>query len=141
MKNLSLFIALIVVCFFSCGEEERFEIISTEAFAYSLESSWELNASVNVIGFHQEEDENGRFSARLSYSFHLVTPESDTLFEADYGYIDRQEDEELIDIQIESQLEIDSSYIPGLYKIIYEITDDYNQQTISADADFELTAE
>ena len=140
MKKL-LLVSFLFIFISACSEEKKFEVTNTEAFAYSLDSGWELNASVNVAGFEQKKGEDDEYSAKLSYSFHLITPESDTLYEADYGFIDKQESEELMDIQIESQLELDSTSVVGLYKIIFEITDDFTGKTISADAEFELTAD
>ena len=141
MKTLFLFLLFSLIFMVACSEEEKqLEITNTEAFAYSLDEGWELNSSVNVSGFQQNEEE-GQYSAKLSYSFHLVTPESDTLYEADYGYIDKHEKEKMMDIQIDSQMEIDSSFSTGEYQIVFEITDDYSMKTISAVNKFELTAE
>lgn len=141
MKNYFTLLLLLFVLFTSCSEEEKkLEIMSSEAFAFSLPVGWELNASVNITGFEQQE-ENDQFTAKLSYSFHLITPQSDTLYEADYGYIDKHEDESIMDIQIDSQMEIDSSFGTGKYFIIFEITDDYSLKTISAVNNFELTEE
>lgn len=141
MKRLFISLALIIAVIVSCSEEEKkFEITSSEAFAYSLEDGWELNSTLNVTGFQQNE-EDGEYTAKLSYSLHLVTPESDTIYEADYGYVDKHEKEEIMDIQIDSQIGIDSSYSIGSYEVIFEITDDYSMKTISAVNKFELTTD
>lgn len=141
MKSKIVFILATILMVIACSEEKKFEIASTEAFAFTLDNGWELNALANIDGFTQNENEEGEFSAKLSYYMHLVTPENDTLYEADYGYIDKHETEEIMGIEIESFMEIDSSFIAGSYKIIFEVTDDYTQKHIIAEKVFELTKE
>jgi len=141
MKSTIAVILATIILTIACSEEESFRISSTEAYAFSLEHGWELNANANVDGFKQNEDENGEFSAKLSYFLHLVTPNNDTLFEADYGYIDKHESEEMMGIQIESFMEIDSSFSTGSYKIIFDVTDDYTQKNVTAEKIFDLTKE
>lgn len=141
MKSTIAVILATIILTIACSEEETFHVASTEAYAFSLDHGWELNANANVEGFKQNEGENGEFTAKLSYFMHLVTPNNDTLFEADYGYIDKHESEEIMGIQIESFLEIDSSFSTGSYKIIFDVTDDYTQQNITAERIFDLTKE
>ncbi|MCK7518922.1 MAG: hypothetical protein MZV64_14960 [Ignavibacteriales bacterium] len=51
---------------------------SAEAFAYDLGESWEVNSTTRVKGFFQKE-ENGTFTALLSYDIDLVTAAGDTI--------------------------------------------------------------
>ena len=92
-------------------KKKKLEVLSSEAFAYSLESGLGTERFRKYYKFSTEGRRGTKhIPSKLSYSFHLVTPGNDTLYEADYGYIDKHEEEELTDIQIESQMELDSSF-------------------------------
>ena len=119
-KILTLFFASVL--FFSCSEEPPLELFSAEAFAYEIDNGWELNASLNVKGFRQIEEEDIYYT-NLKYIVDFVTPEKDTLKEFDFGTIIKQEKEELLDVTIEVQAEIDSNYSPGKYLLIYTVFD------------------
>jgi hypothetical protein len=53
---------LIVICFItvtSCEPEKlNLELFSPDAFAFTMEEGWELNATVNVKGFKQISEED-----------------------------------------------------------------------------------
>ena len=87
--------------------------------------------------YPQPESEEGIYSAKLSYTVDLVTPE-DTLEDIDYGLVDESREEEIMDISIDIQFEMDSSYVLGDYKIIFHVTDDYNQKELSMEKEFKL---
>ena len=53
------------------------------------------------------------FNVKLSYSVDLVTPESDSLISIYNDIIEEINDEELIDIPLEAQIEIDSTFSEG----------------------------
>jgi len=137
MKNL-LFV--IVISFFACSEkpEPILELSNPEAFSFDLGDSWEVNGSVNVIGFVQEEKDD-EFHAELIYSVDLITPESDTLVAIYNDKVDERSNEEIMDIILESQIEIDNSFGEGDYKIIYNITDKLSNKVKSITIDFNLT--
>jgi len=137
MKKLSLII--IVFVFVACSEEEqKLEVYNAEAFAFQLDSEWELNASAQVKGFSQVE-ENEEFSAKLSYYANLVSPSGDLLEEIDYGMIDRTSKEELIDTQLEMQVVLDSSFAKGEYTLQIFVIDDLSEQQDSTEVKFDLS--
>lgn len=127
-----------IIFLFSCSDEQKLELFSPEAFAYSLDSGWELNASVQAKGFLQNEN-NDKFSAKLSYEIFLVTPQKDTLKHIDSGSIVEENDEEILDLNIEIQTELDSTYLPGKYVIIYNIKDNNSGMRSRISREFELT--
>lgn len=136
-KRLSLLIFALFL--FSCAEEKPLELFSPEAFAFTLDSGWELNASVNVKGFRQIEDDNNIYHAGLSYYINFVTPENDTLKRFDFGSIVEESEEEFIDLTIEMQAEIDSNFSPGLYSLIFFVKDQYSEKDTSIVKVFELS--
>lgn len=128
--------------FISCsGEDPQIVLSSPEAFAFTLDEGWELNATVIAMGFQQNEDDNDNYSASLSYTVDLITPE-DSLSRIDYGEMNETQEEELLtDIMVESQIELNSNFSTGNYKIIFYVTDNYSQTKDTASVNFRLTKE
>lgn len=135
------FLILISLFLSNCSEEEKvLEVTNTDAFAFRLNDGWELNASALVSGFEQIEEEDS-YSAKLSYSVDLVPPSSDTLNEIDYGLVDLNNEEEIIDAPVEVQIEFDSTFAQGEYSVIFRITDDLSGKQVTASEQFQLTEE
>ena len=138
MKKLSLFL-LVSMLFISCSEEEKIlELKDINIFAFSLGEGWELNATASINGFEQTEEEN-KFKAKISYYVNLVTPSGDTLPEIDYGIIDKENNEEILIANVEVQVELDSSFATGNYKMLFYINDDLSGKTAEAEKSFEIT--
>lgn len=132
---------LIIVFVLACSsKEEKLELFSPEAFTYSLEDGWELNASCRVKGFTQNKT-GDEYSAKLSYTADLITPDGKKLEGIGEGLIDQKSKEKLSDLLIETQLQIDSSYKPGKYKIAFNVTDDLTEKKISIEKEFEISTE
>jgi len=115
---------LTAVIFYSCEKEEpkKIETFSTEAFAFDLGDSWEVNATTRVKGFSQTEAENN-FSATIAYDIDLVTPAGDTIKALISKVEDKTDNERIIDIPLEVQFELDSTYAAGEYTIIFNVKD------------------
>ena len=127
-------ISLIVGC--GKKEEVKLEAFSPEAFAYDIGDSWEINATVNVKGFEKKETGN-ELSTSLDFSVDIIDPDG---IETKDIFIDSKDvtSKELIDVQLEAQFELDYNSPDGLYKIIFNITDNYSGEIVSAEAEFEL---
>lgn len=135
-KYLLVIIALFVL--FACSEEEqKLEIYSPEAFAFQIDNNWELNASAQVKGFKQVE-EDLEYSTKLSYYANLITPNGELLEEVDYGMINKRTEEELLDVQIGIQIVLDSSFAEGTYTLQLFVLDDYSEQKDSVSTKFSL---
>ena len=139
MKTKTLII-LIFLLFFACSEEEvlKLEVYSPEAFAFQLDESWELNASVQVKSFMQEEQENS-YTSKLSYYVNLTTSSGELLEEVDYGLVNKSNDEKMTDLQVDIQIVLDSSFKAGEYEIEIYVLDDLAGQKESAKTKFELS--
>ncbi len=125
MKIKIIFVAFTLL-FMSCSEEPKLILFSPESFAFSLDNGWEVNASVNAKGFTQIEKENSElYYTHLTYSVNLFTPE-DSIYNADYNSIIDSTDEEIMDIQIETQLEIDNGFVKGNYTVEFIVEDKYS---------------
>jgi hypothetical protein len=102
-----------------------------------MASGWELNASCRVKGFVQNE-KDGNYLAKLTYSIDLKTSEGKLLKKIDEGLIDQSNSEKVSDFDISTQLQLNSDYKPGKYKIIFNVTDDFSKRTVRIEKEFEL---
>jgi hypothetical protein len=130
-----IFLTLII---FSCSkkEEVKFEAFSPEAFAYDIGDSWEINATVNVKGFVKKEV-GDELSTSFGFSVDIINPDG---VETQDVFIDIKEvtSKELVDVQLEAQFELNYNSPEGQYKIIFNITDKFSGETVSAETEFEL---
>lgn len=138
MKNYSLFIILLLLVLSCTKKEEKLELFSPEAFAYSIEDGWELNASCRVKGFAQRLI-NNLFYAKLSYNVDIKTPDGKLLSNVDEGLIDQNSSEKFSDLSINSQIQFDSSYSEGNYEIIFNVSDDLSGRVASIKKEFVLS--
>lgn len=122
------------------SKEEKFELFSPEAFTYSLEEGWELNASCRVKGFTQNKS-GEEYSVKLSYTTDLITPDGKKIENISEGLIDEKSKEKFSDLLIETQMQLDSSFQTGKYKVVFNVSDDYKEKTISIEKEFELIKE
>ncbi len=126
MKKIILFISLATLIFISCSKEPDLKLFSPEAFAFTLDNGWEVNATVNASGFAQIEKENSdQYFTHLNYTVNLFTPE-DSLFDVDHDSVVDSTDEELMDFQIETQIELDTGFTAGSYTIEFIVEDKYS---------------
>ena len=131
-KNILLTTAAILI-FISCSEEPKLKLFNPEAFAYTLDSGWEINATVNAAGFAQIEKENSElYFTHLNYKVNLYSPQ-DSLFDVDHDSFIDSTNEEYADLQIETQIELDSGFTAGNYTIEFIVEDMYSttKDTIS----------
>jgi hypothetical protein len=132
---------LIVVSFVACSKDkEPLELSSAEAFAFSLEPGWELNASVRVKNFIQEK-EGDIYQVKLSYNIDLLLPSGERIENIDTGIIDESSEEEMQDLPIEMQLELTDAYKLGTYSLIFSVTDDYTSENDTLVKPFILSAD
>ena len=137
MKNLFLLTSILLLLI-SCSkkEEMKFEAFSPEAFAYDIGDGWEVNATINVKGFEQEERDDESF-ASLSYSIDLINPEDDSTKNI-FSNSKEVNEKEINDVQLEAQFELADTSALGKYKLLFNIKDNNSGKTTSAETDFEL---
>ncbi|MFN3874213.1 MAG: hypothetical protein ACK4R9_14535 [Ignavibacterium sp.] len=139
MKKLfSLILALLLIT--SCAKkEEKFEAFSTEAFAYDLGGSWEVNATVRIKGFNQIIDkETGNYAATISLVVDLIKPDS-SVEAGKFSYVHTETSKEKIsDVGLEAQFVLDSTYQEGNYKIVFHIKDANSENQTSIETNLVL---
>ncbi len=140
MKNIKIiFFTFILIGVWACSSkpEPKLELFSPEAFAFEVDNSWEINATVNAKGFAQiDNDENPKIE--LFYKVDLITPESDTIKSIFDKNILLNEKEELIDLPLEAQIELDSTFKVGNYILIFNVSDEISKQTKTINIPFDL---
>lgn len=137
------FLLFIIIGFIllSCNKEiEKLELFSEEAFAFRLDESWELNSSIRLKGFVQNEVED-LYKINISYYADLIQENGDSIARVDEGEIMLENEEELSDVEIEVQIELDSTFSAGKYKLRYYVTDENSLREISKSVSFELTTD
>lgn len=120
--------------------EPKLELFNPQAFAFDIGDSWEVNATVNAKGFLQNE-KNNEFNIKLSYFVDMITPEQDTLKKIFVDTLSSIQKNEFIDIPLEAQIELDSTFEAGKYKLLFNVTDEYSKQKKYIDVVFNLTKE
>lgn len=141
MKIYFIFFSIIILFFFACSKEEvKLEAFSAEAFAYDLGESWEVDATINVKGFEQQENAQAdTYTASLIYSVDLLTPEGKIIEKIFSDMINKTQDEKITDLQLEAQFELDSTYPLGKYKLLFHITDGFTNNKVDSSVEFDLT--
>lgn len=126
MKKVILFLSLTTMLITSCADDPKVKLTNPEAFAFTLDKGWEINATVQSSGFAQYEKENiDLYFTHIDYSINLYTPQ-DTILMADYGSVIDSTSEEKIEVQLETQIELDSGFSIGSYIVEFIVEDKYS---------------
>ncbi len=140
MKYIAGVLLAITIFLSACSKKQddvKLTAYSTEAFAYGMGDSSEVDGTTQVKGFQQDQ-KNGFYSATLSYDIDLITPKGDTLKSISSRVVDKRQKEKMSDTQLDAQFDLGPSYKKGKYKLIYRITDKLSGNTAVASADFDL---
>jgi major membrane immunogen (membrane-anchored lipoprotein) len=132
MKKL-LFILSSLLLIISCAKkEENFEAFSSEAFAYQIGETWEVNATVRARGITPVKDEQtDEYLYNLTLIIDLIKLDG-TVEKAKFSYAhSHKSSEKLKDIGLEAQFELDSTYNEGTYKLNFHITDEHSKKSAS----------
>lgn len=137
MKINILSFLLIIIAFACSDPEPNLQLSNPEAFAFDLGGSWEVNASIKAVGFLVEENEE-TYSANLSYSVDLISY-NDSLLTIYTDKIEEKENEEILDLMLEAQIEVDSTFEEGEYKLLFHVTDILSNQNDTISVAFNLS--
>lgn len=139
MKKFSLILLILSLFAISCSEKEEvpLELFSPEAFAFQLDEGWEVNASIQVKGFNQVE-ENDKYKTVLSYTIDLELPSGEVVSKVDFDNLTESSDEEILDYSIDSQIELDTNFTTGSYKLIFNVEDQFSQKAAKMSVQFDL---
>ncbi|MGE5500070.1 MAG: hypothetical protein ACM3Q2_18510 [Syntrophothermus sp.] len=140
MKKTAVFFILILLGLSACSKksEKKLEAFSPEAFAYSLDGGWEVNATVMVKGYEMKADQK-QDNIKLAYSVDLITPENRTLKGVFADTLNNSSDEAFSDLKLESQFQMDSVYKTGKYKIQINVKDLLSGKEANASREFDVS--
>jgi hypothetical protein len=95
---------------------------------------------VNVRGFEQREKiDNKSFVASLILSANIKKPDGNFVEGVFADTLNVTHHEEILDIPLDVQFELDSTYSLGKYQIIIHISDEFSNKNITTNVEFELT--
>ncbi len=139
MKYLSILIFMFLfIAGCSKKEETKLQAVNPEAAAFDMgDGAWEVNASVIVKGFQQNETD-GLFNSELSYNVDLQKPDGSRVANKFSDVMIAKEKEKLTDQQLNIQFELDSTFVKGKYKLVINIKDKNSSQTVTAEKAFTL---
>lgn len=137
MKNIISIILIILIVFACSKEEKKLELFSPEAFAYSLDNGWELNASCQVKGFEKKKI-GGMYKTEIIFELDLKTPDGIVKEKIQQGVIDQSEKEDIVDLPFNTQIVLDANYKAGKYVLIFNAKDNYSSKTSRIEKEFEL---
>jgi hypothetical protein len=138
-RTIAYLLFTFLVIMLSCGKEDsKLEAFNPEAFAYDLGGDWEVNAMVNIRGFEQRESSAKLYEASISFSADIITPRGETVKNLYSDTVNVSLDEEIMDIPLEVQFDLDSTYSLGKYRIIINIVDNFSGNSVKSSAEFDL---
>ncbi len=140
MKYSLISVLLILFIFAGCSKKsdnQKLTAYNSQAFAYDLGNSYEVDATTRVKGFVQNEND-GNFSASLSYDVDLIKPGGDTVKSIISKISDKSQKEKFSDTSLEIQFELDSTYTKGNYEVVINVKDVNSDKTSSTTANFKL---
>ncbi len=165
----TIIVIFFIVSLIACSKSEpNLKLSNPEAFAFDLGDSWEVNASIKSMGFAQLSSEEyvektGRkildskdgyiivednvktkikedlYHCHIYYSVDLVTNSLDTLKAIYSEEVHKESEEELSDIMLEAQIEIDSTFKEGNYKLFFNVKDKNSNAADTISITFDLT--
>lgn len=139
MKKLFL-ISFITILIISCSKNDvKFEAFSPESFAYDLgDGALEVNAGIRVKGFTQTE-KNRNYTASINYDVDLIKPDNSVVKSIFMDVKTKTDSEPINDVALEAQFDLDSTYVDGDYKLVFNIKDNNSNQTLVANVDLKLS--
>lgn len=141
MKKFSVYLLPLLLIILSCGKNEpvKLEAFNPEAFAFDLGDLWEVNSTVRLKGFIQNKIEGtNKFTASIQYVVDLKKPDGMVetgKFKFTYEPV---KSEKFMDVGLDAQFELDSSYVDGIYTVMYKIKDLLSGNETSTIVEFEL---
>lgn len=140
MKKIFYLLPLVLIIFVACEkkEESNLSVKITQAFAFATDENWEVNVPATVKGFKTKGEEGNR-NASLSYSIDVTNPQGKTFSKIYSGKEEINLTEVKDDITIDVQFYLDTTYVPGDYKITLNLIDEFSKNKATGIADLQLS--
>ena len=140
MKKYYILFVFTCILLVSCGKKEipKLTTFNPVTYAFKTDDTWDVQASIQVKGFTQKKEKE-TYLVKMFYTVDLVKPNGNVVKGVIKDTIDEENTEEFIDLPINVQFELDSTYSVGKYKVIYNIKDAFSNQQLKSEKDLELT--
>ena len=132
MKKVSVFLLFVGIIFINgCSKKEEVKLTASgnNAFAIDMGQGWEVQALTELHGFKQNE-KDGKFSTSIFYSVDMITTDNKLLKSLFTKQVDKKQTEKINSVNLEAEFNIDGSYPPGNYKVVFNIKDLFSNQTL-----------
>ena len=132
MKKVSVFLLFVGIIFINgCSKKEEVKLTASgnNAFAIDMGQGWEVQALTELHGFKQNE-KDGKFSTSIFYSVDMITTDNKLLKSLFTKQVDKKQPEKINGVNLEAEFNIDGSYPPGNYKVVFNIKDLFSNQTL-----------
>ena len=132
MKNIFFILLSTGLIFFTgCSKKEEVKLTTSgkNAFAIDMGQGWEVQALTELHGFKQNE-KDGKFTASIFYSVDIITIDNKILKSLFTKQIDKKEPERINGVNLEAGFNLDESYPPGDYKVVFNIKDSFSNQSL-----------
>jgi len=136
--NKIFVIVFLIVSLIACSKnEQNLELFSPEAYAYTLDSGWELNVSCFIKGFAVKE-KNSKHNVRISFNLDLKLPDSLINKNIFQGKMEQLIEKDIIELPFNVQIPLSSSYKMGKYVLIINAIDNNSGIKTTVEKEFEL---
>ncbi|MGA8263815.1 MAG: hypothetical protein WB779_05195, partial [Ignavibacteriaceae bacterium] len=110
-------------------EEVKLTTSGRNAFAIDMGQGWEVQALTELHGFELNK-KNGKFVASIFYSVDVITTDNKVLKSLFTKQVDKKESDKINGVNLEAGFNLDESYPPGNYKVVFNIKDLLSNQSL-----------
>ena len=138
MKKQIVLLPLLLIVFACAKKERKMELYNTMAFAFTLESGYELNVSSQVKGY-QLFEEKSKYYSKLTFTIDIKKPDGSVVTKIQSGKIEQLAKEEDAFTQLNTQIKFDDKYKPGSYSLVINMKDELSGKMVKIEKPFELS--
>jgi hypothetical protein len=132
MRNI-FFILIALSLFLTSGcskkEDVKLKASGGNAFAIDMGGSWDVQALTELHGFAQNKKDD-KYIASIFYTIDVITTSGRSLKSLFTKQVDKKESEKMSGINLEAEFNLDESYPPGDYKVVFNIKDLLSNKTL-----------
>jgi hypothetical protein len=140
LKNIIfILIALGLFLIAGCSKKEEVKLTTSGGNAFAIETggNWDVQALTGLHGFAQDKKDD-KYIASVFYTVDIITTDGKMLKSLFTKQVDKKESEKISGINLEAEFNLDESYPPGDYKLIFNIKDLLSNKTLQDTTNLKL---
>jgi hypothetical protein len=140
LKNIFfILIALGLFLIAGCSKKEEVKLTTSGGNAFAIETggNWDVQALTGLHGFAQDKKDD-KYIASVFYTVDIITTDGKMLKSLFTKQVDKKESEKISGINLEAEFNLDESYPPGDYKLIFNIKDLLSNKTLQDTTNLKL---